>query len=167
VWDLRTRKFVHSFEHQYQILSVCFDDLSGKVFAGSLDNTVRVYDNHMRGEGELYVLTGHTDSICSLDISPDGEKLLTNAFDNSLKIWDVRALELVSSLFFFLFNYILFNFVFLTSFLHLPVCSKKQTGPTICGGGSEPGDRDASGSGEQRGTGPDSGEVVTRRSLDW
>lgn len=90
LWDLRTRKCVHSFDHQYQILACTFDDTCEKIFAGSLDDTVRVWDVRQRCEEELYVLEGHTDSITGIDLSPDGEKLITNSMDQSVRIWDVR-----------------------------------------------------------------------------
>ena len=80
---------MHSFDHQYQILSVCFDDTTEKIFAGSLDNTVRVWDIRQRGDEELYVLQGHSDSITGVALSPDGEKLVTNSMDQSVRIWDV------------------------------------------------------------------------------
>merc|ERR1712194_542523 len=48
LWDLRVRRCVHTFEHQYQILAVPFDDSAERIFSGSLDNTVLVYDMRMR-----------------------------------------------------------------------------------------------------------------------
>jgi len=88
VWDLRTRRCVHTFEHQYQILSVCFDDTGERIFAGSLDNTVICYD--MKTREESFVLEDHKDSVTSVDLSADGQSLLTNSMDQSLKVWDVR-----------------------------------------------------------------------------
>lgn len=38
----------------------------------------------------LYKLKGHTDTITGLSLSPDGSYILSNAMDNTLKIWDVR-----------------------------------------------------------------------------
>eukprot|EP00396_MALV-II-16_sp_LP-1_P000111 gene111-338_t len=90
LWDLRIRRCVHSFDHGYQILACTFDDTAEKIFAGSLDNTVRVWDCRTRKEEELYVLEGHNDSITGISLSPDGEKLVTNAMDKSVRIWDVR-----------------------------------------------------------------------------
>lgn len=90
LWDLRIRRCVHTYEHQYQILSVCFDQHGGQSFAGSLDNTVICYDN--RKHEEAYVLEGHKNSVTSVDLSPDGESLLTNSMDNTLRVWDVRSL---------------------------------------------------------------------------
>ena len=36
------------------------------------------------------VLEGHTDTITGLSISPDGNFVLSNSMDSSLRKWDVR-----------------------------------------------------------------------------
>lgn len=79
-WALRDPCEVHTFEHQYQILAVSFDDTAERIFSGSLDNTVLIYDMRMRdqdaeaggrrpGAGSCEVLEGHGDSITGLDVS--------------------------------------------------------------------------------------------------
>ena len=68
LWDLRVRRCVHTFEHQYQILAVSFDDTAERIFSGSLDNTVLIYDMRMRDQ-DAEVLEGHGDSITGLDVS--------------------------------------------------------------------------------------------------
>jgi len=89
LWDLRVRRCVHTFEHQYQILAVSFDDSAERIFSGSLDNTVLVYDMRMR-DADPEVLEGHTDSITGIDVSKDGNFLASNGMDNTVRIWDVR-----------------------------------------------------------------------------
>jgi len=89
LWDLRVRRCVHTFEHQYQILAVSFDDTAERIFSGSLDNTVLIYDMRMRDQ-DPEVLEGHGDSITGLDVSKDGNFLATNSMDNTVRIWDVR-----------------------------------------------------------------------------
>eukprot|EP00916_Digyalum_oweni_P012924 GHVL01021265.1.p1 GENE.GHVL01021265.1~~GHVL01021265.1.p1 ORF type:complete len:342 (-),score=41.01 GHVL01021265.1:731-1756(-) len=88
VWDLRTRKCVVTFEHQYQVLAASFDDTSERIFSCSLDSTIRVYNMTRREEQES--LTGHADSITGLDVSNDGNFLLTNSMDHSVRLWDIR-----------------------------------------------------------------------------
>ena len=51
----------------------------------------QVFDLRTRSEEELYVLSGHSDSITGIDLSPDGEKLISNSMDQSVRIWDVRS----------------------------------------------------------------------------
>lgn len=35
-------------------------------------------------------MRGHTDTVTGLALSPDGSYLLSNAMDNTLRIWDIR-----------------------------------------------------------------------------
>lgn len=44
----------------------------------------------LRKEQVSLTLAGHTDSVTGMSLSPDGNHLLTNAMDNTLRIWDVR-----------------------------------------------------------------------------
>jgi WD40 repeat protein len=36
------------------------------------------------------MLKGHSDTITGLSLSPDGAHLLSNAMDNTLRVWDMR-----------------------------------------------------------------------------
>lgn len=33
---------------------------------------------------------GHTDTITSISLSPDGNFLLSNSMDHSIRLWDIR-----------------------------------------------------------------------------
>lgn len=44
----------------------------------------------LRKNAVLYRMKGHSDTVTGLTISPDGSYLLSNAMDNSLRIWDIR-----------------------------------------------------------------------------
>ncbi|PFH34086.1 U5 snRNP-specific protein [Besnoitia besnoiti] len=89
VWDLRVRRHVKKYEHQYQILSVALDGHGGRVFAGSLDNTIRVYDLR-GGDDESEVYDAHTDSVTGLSISASGATLLSNGMDHTVRVWDIQ-----------------------------------------------------------------------------
>ncbi len=38
----------------------------------------------------MYTLKGHQDTITSLALSPDGGSLLSNAMDNTIRVWDCK-----------------------------------------------------------------------------
>ena len=44
----------------------------------------------MRKNALAYKMRGHNESVTGMELSPDGSYLLTNAMDDSLRIWDVR-----------------------------------------------------------------------------
>ncbi|KAJ9121879.1 hypothetical protein QFC24_004461 [Naganishia onofrii] len=57
-------------------------------FVGGVDNEIKVWD--LRKQEVLYTLRGHTDTIASLALSPNGHFLLSFAFDSTCIIHDVR-----------------------------------------------------------------------------
>ncbi|KAL8428742.1 hypothetical protein ACSSS7_007033 [Eimeria intestinalis] len=72
-----------------RILAVALDGVGCRVFAGSLDNTIREYDMRA-GLRESGALEGHQDSVTGLDIHPNGSHLLSNAMDHTVRLWDVQ-----------------------------------------------------------------------------
>ncbi|QYX31454.1 serine/threonine-protein kinase [Sphaerospermopsis torques-reginae] len=57
----------------------------GNTLVGSDDNTIKIWN---LATGELKsTLTGHSDSVRSLAISPDGRTLVSGSDDNTIKIW--------------------------------------------------------------------------------
>lgn len=42
-------------------------------------------------KGEVVnTMQGHTDTITGMSVSPDGNFLLSNSMDNTIRVWDVR-----------------------------------------------------------------------------
>ena len=67
----------------YQVTSVTFNDTSDLVFFGGVDNQVRAW-NLRRNEVE-FSLVGHTETVTGISLSNDGNFLLSNAMDNTLR----------------------------------------------------------------------------------
>lgn len=44
----------------------------------------------MRKKAVAYSLLGHTDTITSLQVSPDSQTLLSNSHDSTVRTWDIR-----------------------------------------------------------------------------
>jgi Prp8 binding protein len=58
------------------------------LFTGGIDNDIKVWD--LRKQAVTYALLGHTDTVTSLQMSPDNQTLLSNAHDSTVRTWDVR-----------------------------------------------------------------------------
>ncbi|XP_071955221.1 U5 small nuclear ribonucleoprotein 40 kDa protein-like isoform X1 [Antedon mediterranea] len=88
LWDSRRKGAVHTFQNTYQVLSVTFNDTSDQIISGGIDNVLKVWD--IRKNDIVYTLSGHTDTVTSTVLSPDGSYVLSNSMDCTVRIWDIR-----------------------------------------------------------------------------
>ena len=44
----------------------------------------------MRKKSVVYSMAGHTDTVTSLEVSPDAQALLSNSHDGTVRTWDIR-----------------------------------------------------------------------------
>jgi Prp8 binding protein len=98
IWDTRSSSTVSCFDCTYPVTSVCFSKGGEHVFTGGkiinksqgIDNEIKVWD--IKKQKILRTLPGHKDTVTGLSISPDGNFLLSNSMDNTLRMWDVRPM---------------------------------------------------------------------------
>eukprot|EP00008_Paramoeba_atlantica_P005783 CAMPEP_0201477790 /NCGR_PEP_ID=MMETSP0151_2-20130828/2753_1 /ASSEMBLY_ACC=CAM_ASM_000257 /TAXON_ID=200890 /ORGANISM="Paramoeba atlantica, Strain 621/1 / CCAP 1560/9" /LENGTH=345 /DNA_ID=CAMNT_0047858629 /DNA_START=60 /DNA_END=1097 /DNA_ORIENTATION=- len=89
VWDERVKGPTSTLKTKYQLTSVSFSDGADQVFLAGIDPAVACYDLR-KPDLPLYGMEGHTDTVTSISLSPNGHELLSNGMDNSVRIWDVR-----------------------------------------------------------------------------
>ena len=61
----------------------------GELLASTNDNIIKIW-NLETGHLEK-TLEGHSDSVLSLEISPDGRQLISSSSDGTIKIWNLRT----------------------------------------------------------------------------
>lgn len=105
IWDLRTKEAVASYENEWPVTAIAAGN--NQIFSGSIDNSITAWD--IRNGTNLFrilhisniytyvvtksfVLRGHSDTISGIKLSSDGESLLSNSFDGTLRLWDLRPL---------------------------------------------------------------------------
>lgn len=88
IWDPRSKQAIDYIETSYPVTAVCLAEAGNELYSGGIDNDIRVWD--LRAKKESYTLTGHTDTVSSLALSPDSQTLLSNSFDSTVRTWDVR-----------------------------------------------------------------------------
>ncbi|KAJ3209001.1 U5 small nuclear ribonucleoprotein [Dinochytrium kinnereticum] len=88
LWDLRSKFPVKTFQDRFQVTSTAWSEDASIVFSGGIDNEIKAWD--LRKNEIVYTLQGHLDTITGLRLSPDGNSLLSNAMDNTTRIWDVK-----------------------------------------------------------------------------
>ncbi|KAF5845927.1 hypothetical protein GGP41_008417 [Bipolaris sorokiniana] len=77
-----------SWDTDFPITAICLAEAGNELFTGGIDNDIKVWD--LRKQAVTYTLIGHTDTVTSLQMSPDNQTLLSNAHDSTVRTWDVR-----------------------------------------------------------------------------
>jgi WD40 repeat protein len=72
----------------FPVTAICLAEAGNELFTGGIDNDIKVWD--LRKQAVTYTLLGHTDTVTSLQMSPDNQTLLSNAHDSTVRTWDVR-----------------------------------------------------------------------------
>lgn len=67
---------------------MAFSEAGNELYSGGIDNDIKVWD--MRKKAVAYTMRGHTDTITSLQVSPDAQTLLSNSHDSTVRTWDIR-----------------------------------------------------------------------------
>ena len=88
LWDVRVRTPIKSLVNPYPLTAVAFALDGDMVFCGGIQNIIHGWD--LRSDSVLYSLNGHSDSITGLSLNSQGDLLLSNAMDNSLRVWNVK-----------------------------------------------------------------------------
>merc|ERR1712228_142547 len=87
LWDVRVRTCQRTLRHPFPVTAVTLGHGGHELYTGCLDGKVRVFDLR-RPDAMRMSLTGHQDLITGISLSGDGNFLLSNAMDNTLRCWD-------------------------------------------------------------------------------
>ena len=68
--------------------AVCFNEDASQVMSAGIDNMVKVWD--LRKNAVVTEISGHTDTVTGMELSPDGSNVLTNSMDGTVRIFDIR-----------------------------------------------------------------------------
>lgn len=89
-WDDRSRKSSQYIQQRFPLTSVALLDERQLLFTGGIDNMISAWDLR-KTSAPAWSMKGHTDTVSSLKVDPEGSFLLSSSMDNTLRIWDVRA----------------------------------------------------------------------------
>jgi WD40 repeat protein len=90
LWDIRTGLLLLSFETDEVIQSLTWSPNGTLIATGGsfANNNVRIW---AAGSGELLrTLEGHTKGVTHLAFSPNGQYLISAAYDGTLRSWGIR-----------------------------------------------------------------------------
>ncbi|KAI3879600.1 hypothetical protein MKX03_017598 [Papaver bracteatum] len=97
LYDLERRKLSRKIEaHMADVNTVCFaDEYDHLIYSGSDDSLCKVWDRRcLKEEGKpAGVLVGHLEGITCVDSGGDGRYFISNAKDQTIKLWDIRNMS--------------------------------------------------------------------------
>jgi Prp8 binding protein len=88
IWDPRQKAAVDFMDTGFPVTAVALAEAGNEIYSGGIDNDIKVWD--VRKQEVIYTLRGHTDTVTSLQISPDSQMLLSNSHDSTVRTWDIR-----------------------------------------------------------------------------
>ena len=90
LWDTRIpKRHAQTYEGVYPVTGVAISNNNDIVYTADTSGIISAWES--RKESILFTLPGHSELITGISISPDGNHLLSNSTDNTLRKWDVRA----------------------------------------------------------------------------
>jgi WD40 repeat protein len=93
LWNLDARDKIASVPTG--VTSLAFDPSGGFIAAGTLKQTVAIWEIKDLNLNKVFELSGHQDRIGSVLFSPDGNWLVSASDDSTLRIWNVLNGQLV------------------------------------------------------------------------
>ncbi len=87
LWDWEQGRVVRTFSHPARLRRVTFDHAGGRLATACYNNDVFVWNV---ATGEYQILSGHSAVTWHLAFSPDDAMLLTVAYDETSRLWDVN-----------------------------------------------------------------------------
>lgn len=88
LWDPRQKRAVEFIPTNFPITSVAIAEAGNELYSGGIDNDIKAWD--MRKQEVVFTMSGHTDTVTSLEVSPDAQALLSNSHDGLARTWDIR-----------------------------------------------------------------------------
>jgi len=91
IWDARLRGGQSAVQllHDYQVTAVAIDLDGNTIYTGGIDNCIHAHDIRQAARRTM-TMKGHKDTITCLSICPNGNYLLSQSMDSTLKSWDIR-----------------------------------------------------------------------------
>jgi Prp8 binding protein len=88
LWDMRRKRSAQTREHKFQVTAVAMSNNNEQVYFAGIDGKISVWD--LRRDDIAFSIDSHRDIVTSIQLSPDGNYLLSNSMDNSLHVHDMR-----------------------------------------------------------------------------
>lgn len=88
LWDPRQKRAVDFIPTDFPITSVAIAEAGNELYSAGIDNDIKAWD--MRQQEVVFTMSGHNDTVTSLEVSPDTQALLSYSHDGTARTWDIR-----------------------------------------------------------------------------
>jgi WD40 repeat protein len=108
-WNLETgEELFPLMAHSDSVNAVAVTPDGKQMISSSPDNTLKVWNletengvftfiwNLITGR-QLFTLTGHSNSVNAVAVTPDGKQVISASDDNTLKVWDLSSREVIAT----------------------------------------------------------------------
>ena len=89
-WDWRTSELQSFIGHPVEVATGAYSPDGRHIAVGDQDGAVHIFDS-TTGETVAELTGQHSARVVSLDFSPEGERLVSAAFDSQILIWDIAS----------------------------------------------------------------------------
>jgi WD40 repeat protein len=106
VRSLQTGKILCTLTgHSGSVSAIAFHPFKPMLISGSWDNRLKVWNlqdvsqqNYLASDRLISTLTGHSDKINAVGISPDGQILASGSQDGTINLWNIDTAELMDAI---------------------------------------------------------------------
>ena len=96
-------------KHDRGVLCCCWDNTGSRIFSGSCDNTVRIWNvqrnggssnnnNNNNNKGKFITLGNHNAGVKCIEYASDFNILISGSWDRTLIYWDIRSGQKISTI---------------------------------------------------------------------
>jgi WD40 repeat protein len=87
IWDAKTGELLSTIELDFAVWSLTWTSDERKLFAGSSDASIRIFDTAT--SQQIAVLEGHTNTVYSLTLFPNDRLLASTSWDDTACLWNL------------------------------------------------------------------------------
>ncbi len=96
LWDLSTSRVRNTYTHDGRVTDACFFSHSPVIASSTTHGNIFLWK--YEGKEDNTILSGHSGSVNAIDLSLDGQILVSAGADSTIKIWDLVSNKVLKTI---------------------------------------------------------------------